>query len=140
MTLSDVSPSALAVAKQNAAAQKVNVHFVTSDLFNHLPGRFDFVVTNLPYIAPEETSVMDQSTLRYEPKLALFADHHGLALFERFVTELPQHLNPLGAAYLEFGYHQEPALRQLFAEKLPQAQATFRRDMAGHPRMVKLQF
>ncbi|EGF35271.1 N5-glutamine S-adenosyl-L-methionine-dependent methyltransferase, partial [Lacticaseibacillus rhamnosus MTCC 5462] len=43
-------------------------------------------------------------------------------------------------AYLEFGYHQEPALRQLFAEKLPQAQATFRRDMAGHPRMVKLQF
>ncbi|KMO63120.1 SAM-dependent methyltransferase, partial [Lacticaseibacillus rhamnosus] len=140
MTLSDVSPSALAVAKQNAAAQKVNVHFVTSDLFNHVPGRFDFVVTNLPYIAPEETSVMDQSTLRYEPKLALFADHHGLALFERFVTELPQHLNPHGAAYLEFGYHQEPALRQLFAEKLPQAQATFRRDMAGHPRMVKLQF
>lgn len=140
MTLSDVSPSALAVAKQNAAAQKASVHFVTSDLFNHLPGRFDFVVTNLPYIAPEEASVMDQSTLRYEPKLALFADHHGLALFERFVTELPQHLNPHGAVYLEFGYHQEPALRQLFAEKLPQAQATFRRDMAGHPRMVKLQF
>ena len=73
---------------------------MTSDLFNHLPGRFDFVVTNLPYIAPEEASVMDQSTLRYEPKLALFADHHGLALFERFVTELPQHLNPHGAVYL----------------------------------------
>ncbi|TLF37800.1 peptide chain release factor N(5)-glutamine methyltransferase [Lacticaseibacillus zeae] len=140
MTLSDVSEAALAVAEQNAQSQHVQAQFVTSDLFSRLPGRFDFVVTNLPYIAPEETPVMDQSTLRYEPKLALFADHHGLALFERFIEALPAHLNDHGAAYLEFGYRQQPALQKLFAEKVPQAQVTFRQDMAGHPRMAKLQF
>ncbi|QVI35642.1 protein-(glutamine-N5) methyltransferase, release factor-specific [Lacticaseibacillus chiayiensis] len=140
MTLSDVSEAALTVAKQNAQSQHVQVQFVTSDLFSHLPGRFDFVVTNLPYIAPGETPVMDQSTLRYEPKLALFADHHGLALFERFIVALPAHLNDEGAAYLEFGYRQQPALQKLFAEKVPQAQVSFRQDMAGHPRMAKLQF
>lgn len=80
MTLSDVSPEALAVAKQNAKEQQVAVQFTVSDLFAALPARYDFVVTNLPYIAPEETPVMDQSTLRYEPKLALFAGHHGLAV------------------------------------------------------------
>lgn len=140
MTLSDVSPEALAVAKQNAKEQQVAVQFTVSDLFAALPARYDFVVTNLPYIAPEETPVMDQSTLRYEPKLALFAGHHGLAVFEQFVAALPQHLTAGGAAYLEFGYRQEPALRELFAKQLPQAQVTFRRDMADHPRMAKLQF
>ena len=86
MTLSEVSPSPLAVAKHNAAAQKVNVHFVTSDLFNHLPGRFDFVVTNLPYIAPEETSVMDQVRYGVNPSwrclLIIMAWHYlnGLSL------------------------------------------------------------
>lgn len=140
MTLSDVSEAALAVVEQNAQSQHVQAQFVTSDLFSHLPGRFDFVVTNLPYIASEETPVMDQSTLRYEPKMALFASHHGLALFERFIEALPAHLNDHGTAYLEFGYRQQPALQKLFAEKVPQAQVTFRQDMAGHPRMAKLQF
>ncbi|MFD1393908.1 peptide chain release factor N(5)-glutamine methyltransferase [Lacticaseibacillus jixianensis] len=140
MTLSDVSPAALAVAQANAARLKRRVQLTASDLFAALPGRFDFIITNLPYISRAETPVMDQSTLTYEPALALFAEDDGLALFKRFAAGVAAHLTPGGAAYLEFGYRQQPALAQLFAAALPQAQVTFRRDMADHPRMVKLQF
>lgn len=140
MTLSDVSAAALAVANENAARLARRVHFVQSDLFLSLPQRFDFVISNLPYISRAETPVMDQSTLKYEPALALFADDDGLALFQRFAEQIEAHVTPGGAAYLEFGYRQQPALAQLFSERLPHVQATFKHDMAGQPRMVKLQF
>ncbi|WP_125702945.1 peptide chain release factor N(5)-glutamine methyltransferase [Lacticaseibacillus daqingensis] len=140
MTLSDVSPAALAVAEANAKVQQATVQFVHSDLFAALPGRYDFIVANLPYISRAETAVMDASTLAFEPALALFAEDEGLAVFKRFIAAAPAHLTPGGAIYLEFGYHQQPALAALFAAVVPQATATFRQDMAGHPRMVRLQF
>lgn len=138
MTLSDVSAAALAVAKHNAASLNRQVSLVQSDLFAALPGRYDFVIANLPYISRRETAVMDASTLAFEPALALFAENDGLALFERFVAEVANHLKTKGSVYLEFGYQQQPALAELFARVLPQAQVTFRRDLAGKPRMVKL--
>ncbi|WP_179395189.1 peptide chain release factor N(5)-glutamine methyltransferase [Lacticaseibacillus absianus] len=140
MTLSDVSPAALAVAEANAKALGASVHLVVSDLFAALPGRYDFIVANLPYISRAEVAVMDASTLAFEPDLALFAEHDGLALFERFIQAAPAHLTPGGRIYLEYGYHQVPALTALFKAVVPQAQVEFRRDMAGHPRMVRLSF
>ncbi|MCX2455519.1 peptide chain release factor N(5)-glutamine methyltransferase [Lacticaseibacillus nasuensis] len=138
MTLSDVSPAALAVAQINANRLRRAVRLVESDMFAALPERFDFIVSNLPYISHAEEAVMDESTKRYEPALALYADHAGLALFERFVAALPAHLNAGGAAYLEFGYHQRAALAALVAAQLPGWQAEFRRDLAGQDRMLKL--
>ncbi len=141
VTLVDISEAALAVAKANAEAQKLQVEFHQSDLFAGLSGRrFERIVANLPYISHAEEAVMDRSTLDFEPRLALFAEHDGLALFERFCQALPQHVTAGACVYLEFGYHQQPALAALFAEQLPQVQVEFRQDMAGHPRMVKLTF
>lgn len=141
VTMVDVSPDALAVAKQNAQRLHADVTLQTSDLFSAVPlQRFDRIVSNLPYISHAEEAVMDESTKAYEPHLALFAEHDGLALFERFCAQLPAHVHAGSQVYLEFGYHQQPALTQLFADTLPQAQVEFRQDLAGHPRMVKLTF
>nr|WP_225353392.1 HemK/PrmC family methyltransferase [Lacticaseibacillus thailandensis] len=84
MTLSDVSVDALAVSRENARTLGADVQLVQSDMFTDIPARFDFVVANLPYISHDEEKVMDASTLAYEPHLALFADNHGLALFQHF--------------------------------------------------------
>lgn len=139
MTLSDVSADALAVATANAKRLDRRVKLVQSDLFVGLgAAQFDFILANLPYIKPSEKPVMDKSTLQYEPALALFAGADGLALFRRFVAEAPQHLQPGGAIYLEFGYQQQPALARLFAQTVPEMAVMFRQDMAGHPRMVRL--
>ncbi|KRL53385.1 n5-glutamine s-adenosyl-l-methionine-dependent methyltransferase [Lacticaseibacillus manihotivorans DSM 13343 = JCM 12514] len=141
VTMMDVSSDALAIAQQNAQRLQVEVTLKQSDLFSAVAGqRFDRIVSNLPYISHKEVDVMDESTLAFEPHLALFADHNGLALFERFCQQLPEHVHAGSQAYLEFGYQQQPALAKLFAEVLPQAQVEFRQDLAGHPRMVKLTF
>lgn len=142
MTLSDVSPDALAVAKSNAEWLGRKVTFIQSDLVAALAGAntppFDFVVANLPYIDRSETAVMDASTLAHEPALALFAKDGGLALIARLLQTVSGVLRPGGALYLEFGYQQQPALADLIKRLLPQVQAAFRRDMAGHPRMVRV--
>ncbi|WP_125708100.1 peptide chain release factor N(5)-glutamine methyltransferase [Lacticaseibacillus porcinae] len=141
VTMVDVSTDALAIARQNAERLAVDVTLKQSDLFSAVADQqFDRIVSNLPYISHQEEAVMDESTKAYEPHLALFAEHDGLALFERFCAQLPKHVHPGSQVYLEFGYHQQPALATLFAETLPQAQVEFRQDLAGHPRMVKLTF
>lgn len=140
MTLSDVSAGALAVSRKNATALGADVDFALSDLLANIPGRFDFIVSNLPYIDVAEQDVMDESTKLFEPPLALYAKNKGLALFERLFKQLPEHVGAGSAVYLEFGYHQQPALARMISTMLPDASAEFRRDDANNPRAVKISF
>ncbi|MHA3065853.1 peptide chain release factor N(5)-glutamine methyltransferase [Lacticaseibacillus saniviri] len=139
MTLVDVSPAALAVAKRNAATLKVTPTLRQSDLLTQVPDEpVDFVIANLPYIDRAEMPVMDESTKQFEPELALYAENHGLALFIRLFETVQAYVKPGGHVYLEFGYQQQPALARMIALQLPAALVEFRRDMAGQPRMVKI--
>lgn len=137
VTLVDISPDALAVATKNAHDLGADVTIRESDLLQNI-GKVDVIVANLPYIDPDEKPVMDQSVIDFEPHLALFADEHGLALFRQLFAQLPDHLNPGGSVYLEFGYHQQPALAQMINDLLPQMTAEFRRDEGGNMRGVKI--
>lgn len=139
MTLSDISQPALAVATANAQTLGAQVQVNQGDLLTGT-GKFDFIVANLPYIDPDETNVMDQSVIDYEPHLALFAKEHGLALFRELFDQIPRHLRPGGVVYLEFGYRQQPALERMIAKMLPLGHADFRVDEAGNPRAVRIQF
>ena len=66
----DLSPDALAVARSNAAALGLDVEFVQADLLEGVPGPFDAVLSNLPYVA--EGSALPPEIELYEPDLALF--------------------------------------------------------------------
>lgn len=139
VTASDISAAALAVAQENATSLKLPVTFQQSDLFAQLGDhRYDVIVSNPPYIAADEKTVMDASVLNYEPQQALFAEHEGLAIYEQLAQQVAQRLTPHGRLYLEFGYHQGAAIRKLFTTAFPQATVTLRQDMAGHDRMLRV--
>lgn len=73
----DISPEALLVAKENAALNSVNVHFELGNLFadSILDGKqFDIIVSNPPYIAPDEATEMLDQVKKFEPHVALFVD------------------------------------------------------------------
>ena len=117
----DVSESALNIARSNAACVGVaNISFKVQDAlaFNALPVKqFDFIVSNPPYIASDERSLMSSETLRYEPRLALFpADSDGLTFYRAFATYYGQCLLPGGKIFLEVGVHQAARVAQLFIE------------------------
>jgi release factor glutamine methyltransferase len=54
VTASDISSDALAVANQNAQELNASVAFVESDLFTHVEGQYDAIISNPPYIDPDE--------------------------------------------------------------------------------------
>lgn len=136
---SDISQAALTVAMFNAQRLNAQVHFCQSDVFAAFKGeKFDLIVSNPPYIAPCERPVMDTSVLQYEPAQALFAQNHGLAIYRQIFAGLASQLAPNGCFLGEFGYQQRPALAKLATQMLPQSQVVFRRDLAGHERMLKI--
>ena len=94
VTALDISDEALSVAKQNAEMLFVpnvdwkHLDFLDEKTWITLPD-VDWVLSNPPYIPPEEKNVMSASTLAFEPSLALFTEHHAMEFYEkiaRFVT------------------------------------------------------
>ena len=66
----DASPEALALARENAEANGLDVRFVEADLLAGVEGRFDLVVSNPPYVGAEEIEQLEPE-LAWEPRAAL---------------------------------------------------------------------
>lgn len=104
--LADVSPNALALARENAARLEIsNASFLESDLFSAIDGVFDGIVANLPYVPESDRATMAREVL-HDPALALFSGADGLDLIRRFVPEAFQHLKPGGWLAMEIGHDQ----------------------------------
>jgi release factor glutamine methyltransferase len=79
----DISDDALAVARSNAAELGLDVEFFNADLLDGVPGPFDAVLSNLPYVA--EGSGLPPEIELYEPTLALFGGPDGMDLVRRLL-------------------------------------------------------
>lgn len=101
VTLSDISPEALSVAKRNAEQLGATVGLIESDLLSQFLASeisFDIIVANLPYVDKDwETSPETE----HEPALALYADNHGLELIDRLIEQSSRVLNKHGWLFLE---------------------------------------
>ncbi|WP_290032784.1 peptide chain release factor N(5)-glutamine methyltransferase [Ligilactobacillus cholophilus] len=140
ITLSDISTEALKVAAENAQTLDEEVYLTQSDLFENLNGKFDIIVSNPPYIAEDEKGLMDQSVLEHEPSLALFADNQGLKIYQRLAKECAPYLADDALMYLEIGFKQGKAVKEIFQKEFPDAKITIKKDISNHDRMVKIQF
>jgi release factor glutamine methyltransferase len=124
----DVSESAIAVARANAARLGLDVRFVVGDLLAGLSDG-DAVLANLPYIA--DGAVLPPEIARYEPASALFAGPDGLDVIRRLVASV----GSVPFLALEVGFDQADAVAELLAS------AGFGsvervRDLAGHERVT----
>jgi release factor glutamine methyltransferase len=86
----DVSPEAIAIARENARRNNVEVHFEVVDIFdfNEKNPKYDIVVSNPPYICESEKSSMRPNVLNFEPSTALFVPDSDPLLFYRRIAEL----------------------------------------------------
>jgi release factor glutamine methyltransferase len=108
---SDISPEALALARENAAQLGLTgrITFIESDLFSAVAGPYDLVVANLPYIAAGEISALSPE-VRRDPVAALDGGIAGHELIERFIAGAPRVLAPGGLLALEMGGDQAEPL------------------------------
>lgn len=114
LVLADISPQALSLARENAAAlglaEFAALECLESDLFASLAGRtFDLIVANLPYIAATEVPALSREVQR-DPVMALDGGQMGTELMERFIAAAPAHLDSGGRIAMEYGIGQAAAL------------------------------
>ncbi len=113
VTLSDISPQALAIARKNAAKLGTKpIRYIQSDLLSHWlhhsnPKTFDIIVANLPYV---DRTWPTSPELRHEPELALYADEQGLKLIKTLISQAPNLLAPGGSLLIEADPSQHAAV------------------------------
>lgn len=120
VTAIDISQSALAIARENAALQKVKVKFETADaldLGKTLTGKYDIIVSNPPYVMESEKSAMDSNVLDHEPALALFVpDRDPLKFYKAIATYAYTALEDMGRLYFELNPLTADVLREWLSQ------------------------
>ncbi|MBX3259444.1 MAG: peptide chain release factor N(5)-glutamine methyltransferase [Labilithrix sp.] len=117
---SDISPDALAVARDNAyRLGAYNVAFVESDLFARIPAgaRFDVITANPPYVPTGDIDGLMPDVRDFEPRGALDGGADGLDFVRRIVDGAPAFLDAGGVLALEIGAGEAAATRSLFEER-----------------------
>lgn len=136
----DLSAEALEVAGRNVLKvlppeKAEHAHFLQSDLFEKVEGKFEIIVSNPPYIASAEVEKLMPEVRDHEPRMALDGTEDGLHFYRRIIEEAGKHLVSSGMLFLEIGYDQGQAVSELMrTEGYCEVQVV--QDYAGLDRVV----
>lgn len=131
----DISATAVAVTRDNAARLGARVHVARMDGLSAARGPFDLIVSNPPYIDPADAEGLQPEVLAHEPHEALFGGKGGTEVAARLLTQVAQQLKPGGLCLFEHGFNQGEALRGLATEAGLKDARTLP-DMAGLDRVL----
>ena len=114
----DLSAEALEVAGRNVLKvltpeKAEHAHFLQSDLFEKVEGKFEIIVSNPPYIASAEVEKLMPEVRDHEPRMALDGTEDGLYFYRRIIEEAGKHLVSSGMLFFEIGYDQGQAVSEL---------------------------
>jgi release factor glutamine methyltransferase len=148
----EISASALKVAKQNAKTHKVKIKFLKGNLLepiakshnsNLLPSHLvlrqagiihnSIIVANLPYLTAQE---LKNPTIRKEPKLALNGGPDGLKYFRQLFAQIQKYNLKPKAIFLEIGFNQATKIKKLTRQILPKFKFQVKKDLCGHDRII----
>ena len=133
----DASPAALLVAEANARdlGLDARARFLRSDWFSAVPGAFDLIVSNPPYIAADEMAGLAPEVRDWEPHLALTPGGDGLDAYRAIARGAGARLMPGGRILLEIGPTQGAVVAGLLAQA-GLAEVRVLPDMDGRDRVV----
>jgi len=135
----DICKKALVVANKNLG-RLITTHpnkFVQSNLFENVPrgAKFDFIVSNPPYISSKEMLGLDESVKTFEPHKALHGGEDGLDFYRKIVAQAGEHLISKGRIYFEIGYNQADDVKNILQDG-GFFDINIIKDFAGHNRVV----
>ena len=130
----DISADALVVARINVERHRLagRITLVESDLFERLPGVYDLILCNPPYVNAGSMAALP-AEYRAEPALALAGGEDGMDLVRRIVDEAHRHLSAQGVLVLEIGNE-----RRHFERAFPRLEAAWLETSAGASQVVLL--
>jgi release factor glutamine methyltransferase len=129
----DISADALALARENATANELDVRFLQGDLLEGVDGPLDLVVSNPPYVGAEEMDALEPEVRKWEPRGALVDEGQTLRLARDAQSVLE--------GWLVLEVHEERAqeLGDALA-KLGYRGVSIGLDLAGRERVLEAQW
>ena len=117
-TALDVSKKAIKIANINAKMHhlqnKIKFKIIDIDKFNHY--KYDFIISNPPYINDFDLKRLDDDITNYEPKIALEAGEDGLNVIRKIIFKSKTLLKKNGKLIFEIGYNQKIKVINLLKE------------------------
>ncbi len=111
----DISDGAIDLATENAKLNEADIQFIRSDMFEHIDGKFDLIVSNPPYIKSEDVLTLQKEVKDFEPKLALDGGVDGYDYYRIIAEKAGEHLNNGGVLLLECGVGQAQTIAELLS-------------------------
>ena len=135
------SPEAFATLKHNIEALELSerteaINADVADLNTADLGKFDYIVSNPPYIDVNDTQV-EVNVRKYEPSLALFSEDQGLHALKTWSAKFAKSLNEQGLMLFEMGYTQGPVMQKHFSDLPGLKDVTVLKDLSGLDRIIK---
>ena len=134
-TAVDISPEALAVARNNANKLGAKVKFLESDLFSQIHEKYDIIVSNPPYIPSKVVDTLMEEVRDHEPRIALDGKEDGLYFYRELIQQAPDYLNAEGMLFFEIGHDQGNVVKELMQER-GFVDVMVEKDLAGLDRVV----
>jgi release factor glutamine methyltransferase len=143
----DISRAALEVARRNAGRHGVSdrIRFIQADLLGdpdepHITDRpsrpFDLIVSNPPYVSPNEVGLLEREVRDYEPRTALIGGATGVEIYARLVEQAARFLAHRGIFVVELGYGAADSVRRMLEGQTPFTDIRITDDLAGIPRVL----
>jgi len=134
----DVSTNAIAIAKENAILNAVDINFMEKDILSveKLSQQYDVIVSNPPYVRELEKAEIKPNVLENEPHLALFVEDNNPLLFYSKIADLAKkHLTKNGVLYFEINQYLGKETVEMLSKK--GFTTELKKDLFGNDRMTK---
>lgn len=119
----DLSEKALDVARLNGifnrdywirdGRERESLQWIQGDLFEHVEGTFDVIVSNPPYIPAEVIETLMPEVKDHEPRMALEGADGGLEFYKKITEQSISYLSPEGWLFYEIGCEQADAVTEI---------------------------
>lgn len=134
MDACDISIKALEVAKKNALINKVDINLFKKDILkDKIDGKYDFIISNPPYIKEWEYT---SAETKYEPSIALYAKDNGLEFYKKILSFSKEILNPNGIIIFEIGDTLNEEIKKIALDIYPKAIITTEKDYNNFNRFM----
>lgn len=137
MWATDISETAIQLAKQNSQYNNCNITFLIGDMLQPLIEnniKLDILVSNPPYIPKSQK--MEKSVVDYEPHVALFGGDDGLFFYRKIMENAHKVINPQSFLAFEIGYDEKQAICALVEQYFPNDRYEVLKDLNGKDRML----
>lgn len=138
MYATDISETAIRIAKKNAKKNDVKVNFILSDMFKNIKEKeFDIIVSNPPYIETKIIPTLSKE-VQNEPHIALDGGEDGLKFYEIIAQNANKFIKEKGQILLEIGYNQKESVMKVFEDTKKYYCISCIKDLSNNDRVIKI--